>query len=69
MIKFLVKGDYYLSLLTLVHSIFMRVEITCGVYVNQLVLWSTFSQARKKHCKVTYLNWKANRKEHTVETL
>ena len=38
MIKFLVKGDYYLSLLTLVHSIFMRVEITCGVHVNQLVL-------------------------------
>ena len=24
---------------------------------------------RKKHCKVTYLNWKANRKEHTEEVL
>ena len=21
----------------------------------------------KKHCKVTYLKWKGNRKEHTVE--
>ena len=24
---------------------------------------------KKKHCKVTYLNWKVNRKEHTVEAL
>ena len=31
MIKFLQKGDYYLSLLTVAHCFFTRVEITWGV--------------------------------------
>ena len=39
--------------------------------------WRVFSKqdlilskiARKKHCKLTYINWKVNRKEHTEEAL
>ena len=30
MIKFLQKGDYYLSLIRVAHCFFMGVEITCG---------------------------------------
>ena len=67
MIKFLPKGGY-LSPLTVAHCL-LYVEITCGVNEKQLVSDLTFIYARKKHRKVTYLNWKANRKEHPVETL
>ena len=28
-----------------------------------------FKLEKKKHCKVTYLNWKGNTKEHTEEAL
>ena len=38
MIKLLQKGDYYPSLLTVVHSFCMHVEITCEVNENQLAL-------------------------------
>ena len=31
MIKFLQKGDYYLSLMRVAHCFFVRVEIICGV--------------------------------------
>ena len=31
--------------------------------VNFFISW------KKKHCKVTYLNWKVNRKEHMEEAL
>ena len=33
------------------------------------VSYSTFLLGRKKHCKLTYLNWKENKKEHTEQTL
>ena len=26
-------------------------------------------EGKKKHCKVTYVNWKGNTKEHTEEAL
>ena len=50
----------------------MRVEITCGVNEKQFVSELTLLYSRKrkkKHCKMTYLNWKGNRKEHTEEAL
>ena len=31
--------------------------------------WSTFLYSRTNHCKVTYLNWKANRKDNTEEAV
>ena len=43
MIKLLQKGHYYPSLLTVVHSFCMRVEISCEVNENELVLYSTLS--------------------------
>ena len=67
MLKFLQKGGYYLLLPTVAHSFFMRVDITCGVGEKQFVSKPASLQARKNHCKVTYLNWKANRKEHTED--
>ena len=45
----------------------MRVEITCGVNAKVLVSELTLLQSRKKNCKMTYVKWKANRKEHTEE--
>ena len=48
---------------------FMAVEITFGVNKKQVVLYSALLKSRKKHYKVTYLNWKANRKENTEEAL
>ena len=37
-IKFLQKGDYYLSLKRVAHCLFVRVEITSGVYKKRLVV-------------------------------
>ena len=36
------KGEYYLSLLTVAHCIFMRVKITCGVNKKKVRLIVNF---------------------------
>ena len=47
----------------------MRGEITCGVNEKQFVSELTLSESRTKQCKMTYVKWRANSKEHTEEYL
>ena len=69
MTKVFQKSGYYLSLLTVEHCIFMRVEITCGVNEKQFVTYGQLSYNLERNNVVTYLNWKANRKKNTVKNL
>ena len=46
----------------------MRVESTCGVNEKKHSSHSQLSY-NLKHCKVTYLNWKANTKGDTEKAL
>ena len=46
-------------------------ESACGVELreNNSFHSELSYNLQNKHCKVTYLNWKANRKDHTEEAL
>ena len=71
MIKFLQKGDYYLSLMRVAHCFLVRVEITCRVDEKKTSSYSQLSYKleKKKHSRETYLNWKGNTKELTEKAL
>ena len=70
MIKFLQKGDYYLSMMRVAHCFFVRVEIICGDEEKHFVSKPAFLEARKKkHYKVTNLYWKGNRGTHGGRSL
>ena len=47
----------------------MRVQIACGVTEKQLVSELTLLQSRAKHCKMSYVKWRANSKEHIEKAL
>ena len=52
------------------HTVFLSVWILYSELSKNNWCHSQLSyKQEKKHCKVTYLNWKANNKEHTVEAL
>ena len=63
------KDDYYLSLITVAHCFFLRVQITCGANKKQLVSELTLLQFRTKHFKMSYVKGRADRTENTEEVL
>ena len=70
MMKFSLKGDYYLSLLTVALCFFLFVWILHLELTRNTSSHSELSyMLQKKHYKVTYLNWKGNTKEHMEEAL
>ena len=63
MIKFLQKGDLYLSLRTVAHYFLMRLEIRCGANEKQLVFSQLSYKLERNIVKWLTLTWKQTEKK------